>query len=509
MTSDNQLFNHSMVKCKSVLDAISIGIILYDSNGILLNMNEEASKIFGIQKQSEIQNQYLFLDYFKKYAQKLKLSLLDESDIYEIDLSKIMEENTIISTIKHKLTISIHRKEIFDSENKFAGTIITVKDLTTAQKMNDDMQLLYEQTANLAQSIPIGIQIYDKDGLLTFSNDAAADIFGFIDKNEYLKHKRNIFDNPAIPKDTIDFFRKGNDSDYSFEYDFSAVSKKHYFNTYKKGKIYLNTRGRVYRDKYGNISSYIVIIMDITSYIEMIKALKKAKDKAIEAEKMKSSFLANVSHEIRTPINSIVGFANLLKTAESDEERIEFEKIITSNSEILINLINDILDLSKMEAGFTEFNNEPFDISELFNSLYLTILTKKREDVYLEVNIPKDISIINSDRQKIMQITLNFLTNASKFTSSGHIKFGYEPFKNGIRLWVEDTGMGIAKENMDNLFVRFKKFNKDIQGTGLGLSICKSFVEMIDGDIGVESELGKGSTFWAYIPCKILPANAL
>lgn len=230
--------------------------------------------------------------------------------------------------------------------------------------------------------------------------------------------------------------------------------------------------------------------------------LEIAKEKAEQSNKLKSSFLANMSHEIRTPLNAIVGFSELLKDAELQEEREEYWNIIRTNNDLLLRLIGDILDLSKMEAGMTELRPEPFEMVSLFDEISASMLQRlNNPNVKLLVGHPYASCVVTLDRNRMSQVITNFVTNAIKFTSQGHIKMDYLYVDGGIKVEVEDTGIGIESEKISKVFERFYKLNDFAQGTGLGMSICKAIMDAQNGKIGVDSEFGKGSTFWAWFPC--------
>lgn len=231
--------------------------------------------------------------------------------------------------------------------------------------------------------------------------------------------------------------------------------------------------------------------------------LKVAKEQAEQSNKLKSAFLANMSHEIRTPLNAIVGFSELLKDTEQQEEREEYWNIIRTNNDLLLRLIGDILDLSKMEAGLIELRAEPFDMATLFDEIYASMsqrITNPR--VQLITNRPYTCCIVMLDRNRVSQVITNFITNAIKFTNQGYIRMSYISVDGGIMVEVEDTGIGIEEEKIPKVFERFYKLNDFAQGTGLGMSICKAIVDAQNGKIGVESKFGKGSTFWAWFPCE-------
>ncbi len=210
-----------------------------------------------------------------------------------------------------------------------------------------------------------------------------------------------------------------------------------------------------------------------------------------------------MSHEIRTPLNAIVGFSNLIAHSESPEDTAEFCNIIETNNELLLQLVNDILDLSKIEAGQLDFTFSNINVSSLFTTLAQTFKSRTKEEVTLECSTPVHPCFIYSEKTRLTQVITNFLTNACKFTFRGTIRIGYEEIEGGLRFYVSDTGKGISKENLPHVFERFAKFDNFIQGTGLGLSICLTIVKRLNGEIGVESEEGKGSTFWFTIPCEV------
>lgn len=240
---------------------------------------------------------------------------------------------------------------------------------------------------------------------------------------------------------------------------------------------------------------------DITAFKESEIALTAARDKAQTMDKLKSAFLANMSHEIRTPLNAIIGFSDLLAEAEDEEERRHFAEIVHENNELLLQLINDILDLSKMEAGIVEFTYSNVNVNNLCSDIVqvMRLKTKNRVDVLFDKHEP--VCRIRTDKIRLTQVISNFFTNAIKFTSEGSITLGYEWMDDEhIRFMVKDTGVGISQENCAKVFDRFVKLNSFVQGTGLGLSICSSIIEQMDGEIGVTSDLGKGSCFWFTIP---------
>lgn len=258
------------------------------------------------------------------------------------------------------------------------------------------------------------------------------------------------------------------------------------------------------RDKKGNVIRYTGIAFNNTKWEKMAQELKEMKDKAELSDRLKSAFLANMSHEIRTPLNAIVGFSELLVDSDDPDEKKEYWHIIESNNDLLLRLINDILDLSKIESGIIDRKRERFNLTQLCNELYVMMGSKiPNADVELVQDNPCPECWIFLDSNRLKQVWMNFLTNAVKYTRSGYIRMGYSVEKDGIRFYVEDTGTGIPKELQDRVFGRFQKLNEFVQGTGLGLAISRAIVEAAGGEIGFTSEQGIGSIFWAWVPCEI------
>lgn len=250
------------------------------------------------------------------------------------------------------------------------------------------------------------------------------------------------------------------------------------------------------------IDGIVIRVDDITDRERMIEELRQAKLLAEQSDKLKSAFLANMSHEIRTPLNAIVGFSDLLMNSEEQADREEYMQIINTNNELLLKLINDILDLSKLESGSVELKYEDFDLAEYFNGMASSMKQRMvNPEVRLVTINPYDVCLVKLDRNRVAQVMTNYVTNAIKYTPKGSIEMGYEVMDTGIRLYVKDTGIGIPEEKKNKVFHRFEKLDEFAQGTGLGLSICKAITESMGGSVGFESKYHEGSLFWAIIPC--------
>ena len=258
------------------------------------------------------------------------------------------------------------------------------------------------------------------------------------------------------------------------------------------------------RNKKGQVTRYTGIKINNTKWEKMAQELKDLKEKAELSDRLKSAFLANMSHEIRTPLNAIVGFSELMINCDDSSEKEEYMEIIQSNNELLLRLINDILDLSKIESGILERKPEKFNMSKVCSELYTMILPKvTNPDVEFCMDESGPECLIFLDRNRLKQVWMNYLTNAVKCTQSGYIKMGYSIEGKGIRFYVEDSGVGIPVELQDRVFGRFQKLNEFAQGTGLGLAISRAIIEGAGGKVGFISQPGKGSTFWAWVPCEI------
>lgn len=261
----------------------------------------------------------------------------------------------------------------------------------------------------------------------------------------------------------------------------------------------------VYNDANTEVIGGLLRFEDITKKVQTARMLQQAKEQAEESNRLKSAFLANMSHEIRTPLNAIIGFSDMICQGVDEEEKQEFMDIIKSNNAILLQLINDILDLSKIEAGTMDFTYDVVNINEMLESICRQMQQKEKIGAVEIVFTEKAPScVLYTDPLRLSQVIMNFINNAVKFTSEGSIEMGYriDEATNDICFFVKDTGIGIAADKVGLVFERFVKLNSFVKGTGLGLSICRIIVERFGGVIGVESEEGKGSNFWFRIPMR-------
>ena len=308
----------------------------------------------------------------------------------------------------------------------------------------------------------------------------------------------------VVHPDDADYLREcfdrillGVDKEFNYKYR----SKTKWDNEWQ---TLLVTGIQIETDPEGHVTRYTGITVNNTKWEKMIRELKDLKEKAELSDRLKSAFLANMSHEIRTPLNAIVGFSELMTECTDPDEQAVYVNIIKSNNELLLRLINDILDLSKIEAGILERKCEKFHLSEVCDEIYTVVQPKiKNSEVDFCLDKSSSDCWVILDKNRLIQVWMNFLTNAVKNTKSGHIKMGCALENKGIRIYVEDTGIGIPEDLHCKIFTRFQKLDDFVQGAGLGLAISKAIVETAGGKIGFSSTPGIGSTFWAWVPCEI------
>ena len=398
--------------------------------------------------------------------------------------------HTVRSVIKtqtghrYLLSVSLDVSQLHTNIEKLESTI------KEAEKLNS---MLY----TFINSIPCHffMKSVDDNMIYTMVNDKFCQMLGKEREDIIGKTDADIVHNDLIAKikesDQIALER----GYYSYDLQGTMVENK----VYNIQKTKLTLDGHTY---------LLATSLDVTEQAETLRELQRAKVKAEKSDKLKSAFLANMSHEIRTPLNAIVGFSELLTTTNDPVRRATYSQYVSSNSELLLGLINDILDVSKFEAGYVNFKYEQFNLSALFQEIYDTFQKKVKTDVLLVCDIKNNNCVVEFDKNRTSQIINNFITNSNKYTREGFIKFGFVCEDGGVRIFVQDTGIGIADDKKSRVFSRFEKLDSFAQGTGLGLSICKSIAEAAGGKVGFESEAGKGSTFWAWIPMKVVSNSA-
>jgi signal transduction histidine kinase len=252
-------------------------------------------------------------------------------------------------------------------------------------------------------------------------------------------------------------------------------------------------------DKYHHITSYVCLCRNNNEWRNAMNEMITLRNKAESANKMKNAFLANISHEIRTPLNAVVGFSNMIDDDMPTEERNKYKQIITKNNKMLLQIVDDVLSLSRIESGDIEFMPSSFDINDFIESIVDSVRLVIHDKIVLTCESKEHFNVL-LDPRRMTEIISTLLTNANKFTPEGTIKISYNRQDNGLYVAIADTGIGIDKKDQERIFERFEKVNTFVAGTGLGLPICKGIVEQAHGKIGVNSEIGKGATFWFWVP---------
>ena len=252
----------------------------------------------------------------------------------------------------------------------------------------------------------------------------------------------------------------------------------------------------------------VLTVYDVTELQNVQRLLNIERKNSISAERLKSTFIANISHEVRTPLNAIVGFSALLAATEDMAEKELYNSLISHNNELLLELINDVLDLSKLESGYLELHPSWFNLAELLDESVAEYTRQLAAGVELRTHYLDQGFLVELDRLRIKQILNNFLSNALKNTTSGYVEVFYEIDSSYVRIGVRDTGRGIPQNMLEKIFERFEKVDSFTQGAGLGLPICKSIVDKMNGRIWADSQLGIGTTFMVELPCSVTPIDA-
>lgn len=354
---------------------------------------------------------------------------------------------------------------------------------------------------NILDNLPIAAKVKDVDNDMryTFINKKAEELFEYPAKEAIGRTDFDIMPEAAtmIRKEDEELVRTGIAQSGTRRF-FTNKNEERF--TFQNNNIVSFSDGRKW---------ILYTAWDITDQKILERKLRLAKEEAEESNRIKSAFLANMSHEIRTPLNAIVGFSSILAEDVSEEERIEYLSIISKNNDILLQLINDILDLSKIEAGTLEYVYANIDVNKMLSEIEQAArMRQPNANVAICAVMPMPDLLLYTDQRRITQVLNNFISNAMKFTNTGSITFGYEEPKDGyIRFFVTDTGTGIPPEKVADIFNRFVKLDSFKQGTGLGLAISQNIVKELKGEIGVLSELGKGSTFWFTLPYEKMGAH--
>ena len=569
-----------------------------------------------------------FEDFNKRIQKEEQLS----TTVHSYGVYQRPEVVYLLDTVKGAVWVrsKVCFQETDEDGNEVIYGISEVQDGPDIASAYQALQYSERLLSNIFKYLPIGIELYDMDGVLVDLNDKELEMFHIEKKEDVLGI--NIFENPIFPKEMKERLKKNEDADFTFRYDFSKVGS-YYQNTQKQGTIDLVTKVTTLYDSEHQPINYLLInadktettvaynkIQEFEEFFELVgdyakvgyahfnilsghgyaqkswyrnvgeadetplsdifgtyrhfhpddrallirflddarkglttqlskemrvlredgtytwthvnllvkkyapqdriieiisinyditELLVKARDKAEASDRLKSAFLANMSHEIRTPLNAIVGFSSLLTSTENAAEKELYNSLIGHNNKLLLNLINDVIDLSKIESGYLELRPDWVNLTELLDESVAEYAHQVPSGVELLTNYPAHDSLVELDKLRIKQILSNFLSNALKNTTTGHVEVFYEVDHQSVRIGVKDTGRGIPQNMLEKIFERFEKLDSFAQGAGLGLPICKLIVEKMNGRILVDSQLGIGTTFIIELPCRSMGSPAI
>ena len=489
---DRRALDHSEKILRNIYKNLPVGIELYDKDGYLADMNDKELEIFGLADMKEALGVSLFENPNIPEDVKEKLRARENVDFsINYDFSKI--DRYVTSRRKDVINLQTKVALLYDSQNQFSNYLfinIDTTETTSAYTKIQEFEHLFLLIGDYAKVGFAHFNVMTRDG---YAQDTWYRNLGE-KENTPMPQVIGVYshvhpEDCAVLKHFVGQVKEGKATSLSKEVRIDRGNGKYSWTS-------INVMVKNYRPQDGVIEM-LCINYDITPLKETEQKLIIARDKAEELDRLKSAFLANMSHEIRTPLNSIVGFSSLLAETDDREERQEYIKIVEANNELLLQLISDILDLSKIESGTFDFVRSDLDVNESCMKIIKSMEMKVPETVDLVFEKYMPDCHIYTDKNRFMQVITNFINNALKFTKQGTIALGYEqtaPHK--IKFYVRDTGVGIPKEKIDSIFERFVKLNTFVQGTGLGLSICKSLVSQMGGKIGVESTEGEGSCFW-------------
>ena len=495
---ERQALDRSEKLFRNIFTNIPAGVEIYDTNGILVDINNKNMEIFGIRDKADVIGINLFEN--PNLSPQL-IERIREQDVvdFRLDYEFGSIEGYYPSDRRNKINLYTKVSKIYDSKGYFTGyALINIDNTERIDALSRicDFENFFLLISDYAKVGYAKLNLLDKKGYAIkqwYKNMGE-------DENASLPEVVEVYGkmHPEDRKQMLDFFYKarlGKVKDFKGEMRILRPGTKDQWNW-----IRTNVVVNQFKPENGVIE-LIGINYDITELKETESKLIDAKEKAETADRLKSAFLANMSHEIRTPLNAIVGFSSLLVQEENPEEREQYMAIVEENNELLLQLISDILDLSKMEAGTFDFVERELDVNLLCEDMVRVMKLKAKPgvEVVFDRHLPE--CVIASDRNRLNQVIANFINNAIKFTATGSIRLGYDRIDAGhLRFYVADTGIGIMQEKQTEIFDRFVKLNSFVHGTGLGLSISKSIVEQLGGTIGVESEPGKGACFWFTLP---------
>ena len=475
---------------KRILDRVSDSILAVSADGTLVDANRQFIEEYGVKGELGTQKIYDLpvslntKEQFDKRVQEIRDN--GGNFAYRAKYTRVGETK-----------LRVHQVSAFMIQNQGEEMIwFFTQDITDVIKNRDELRELNYLMDAILNNIPVYLFVKDPE-----------DDFRYLYWNKAFASHSKIPASKALGRTDFEVFPEYENAEKFHRDDLELIRTRErmemqetYVTATGEPRIVQTLKTLVPLE--GRTPLIIGISWDITNIQNIEQELIFARIKAEQSDRLKTAFLANMSHEIRTPLNAIVGFSHLMTIADNAEDEKLYSDIINQNSEILLQLINDILDLAKIEAGTLEYIRYPMDLGELCRNVYEMHKDRVQTGVVLILDNKDTSLIINEDQNRIMQVVTNLITNAIKFTFKGEIRFGFEVREEYIDFYVKDTGMGISEEKIKMIFERFVKLNTFVQGTGLGLAICRVIVEKLGGEITAESKLNEGSTFRFTIPYK-------
>ena len=484
-----------------------IAMSFYDANQKFIDANDQMRKLSGIDilgddiyRQTRLENMPILQNDFSPEShddfhvcQHLEIPQAGIDKYIEFRIYPVLDNDQIIYYIITARDITNERL-LYLEQRKHDIEMHKISD--AANKFENQLQYLLEKSKMYVWRFGF------EDKVIHLSRSLRKVEFSF-SRDDYYIEIINPDERDSNFGNLYQLMMKGQEFNTVYHFNKTPVSSE---------PSWLALSGIPIRDSEGNLTGYFGVVRNITELVSIQQKLKEETTRAEDSGRLKSVFLANMTHEIRTPLNAIVGFSDLLPVVDTQEERMEFIRIIRNNCDMLLRLINDILEASSMGQALA-IKPAECDFAQVFNDICQTLAQRVQEPgVEFIKDNPYTTFRTTLDKGRVQQVLTNFTTNAVKYTHEGHIKVGYrqetrtvgngQP-QNGLYFYCEDTGAGIPKEKQASVFERFVKLNDFVQGTGLGLSICKAIAERCNGEIGLTSEgEGHGSTFWLWIPCE-------
>mgnify|MGYP000079950318 FL=1 len=498
MASAYQALQYSERLLSNIFKYLPIGIELYDMDGVLVDLNDKELEMFHIEKKEDVLGINIFDNPIFPKEMKERLKKNEDADFtFRYDFSKV---GSYYQNTQKQGTIDLVTKvtTLYDSEHQPINYLLINADkteTTVAYNKIQEFEEFFELVGDYAKVGYAHFNILSGHGYAQkswYRNVGEADETPLSDIFGTYRHFHP--DDRALLIRFLDDARKGLTTQLSKE---MRVLRED--GTYTWTHVNLLVKKYAPQDR---IIEIISINYDITELKRTEEMLVKARDKAEASDRLKSAFLANMSHEIRTPLNAIVGFSSLLTSTENAAEKELYNSLIGHNNKLLLNLINDVIDLSKIESGYLELRPDWVNLTELLDESVAEYAHQVPSGVELLTNYPAHDSLVELDKLRIKQILSNFLSNALKNTTTGHVEVFYEVDHQSVRIGVKDTGRGIPQNMLEKIFERFEKLDSFAQGAGLGLPICKLIVEKMNGRILVDSQLGIGTTFIIELPCR-------